>query len=378
MHSVRRVLVVCLFAAAAVAVASGAPAASGAKAGIVKPVIGKAVTTPAKATAGKRFAVTIRVTRSDTGGLLTKGTMVCNPTVGGKLIAHTDSFRGGVARLSFVVPLAAKTIRVTLTIRAGGQSATKIFSFAVVAAPKPSLTIGDASVVEGNAGTTTLSFPVTLSAASTQPVSVAYSTADGTAKAGSDYAQATGTVTFAPGEASKTIAVSVVGDTAIEPDETLTAAISSPVNATIARGTATGTIKNDDTTVPVAPGDYKGATQNGDYVYFTVLANRSIANFRVNNIKETCDPGGYISGAINWTGAPWPINADASFVAQTSWTGSETQGDIEWTSETSKVSGLFSGNSVSGTLNLSDELNYQGTHFKCSTGDKTWSATLQG
>ena len=62
--------------------------------------------------------------------------------------------------------------------------------------PLPTLTIADASVTEGNAGTTQLSFTVTLSQAATAPVTVHYATADGTAKAGSDYATQTGTLSL--------------------------------------------------------------------------------------------------------------------------------------------------------------------------------------
>ncbi len=375
-----RHLVTLLALAAAIFVV--APAAGGGEQSskVVRPVIGKAVTTPAKAVAGKRFAVSIRVTRSDTGRPLTQGTMACNPTVGGKLIAHTDSFRGGVARLAFVVPATAKQVRIALTIKLGVQSASRVFSFAVQPVPKPSISIGNISAAEGNSGSTTLSFPVTLSTASKQTISVAYATADGTATAPADYVQASGTLTFSSGQTAKSIAVSVVGDTAIEPDETLTATISSPVNATIATatGTGTGTISNDDVAVPVTPGTYKGATQNGDYVYFTVQSDRTVAGFRINNIGEACSPGGSVSGAINWTGAPWPIANDGSFVAESAWAGSEMSGAIEWTKETSKITGLFSATSVSGTIVLSDELNYGGTHFACSTGQKTWSATLQG
>ena len=56
-----------------------------------------------------------------------------------------------------------------------------------------------------------------------------FATADGSAKAPGDYSSASGTLTFAPGETSKTITVSVVGDDAIEPDETLTVTLSRPV-----------------------------------------------------------------------------------------------------------------------------------------------------
>src|SRR5439155_11987971 len=71
----------------------------------------------------------------------------------------------------------------------------------------PSISINDASVEEGSSGTTRRSFVVTLSMSVTWNVSVAYATADGTAKAGSDYAAAQGTLAFPPGEKTKTIEV---------------------------------------------------------------------------------------------------------------------------------------------------------------------------
>ncbi len=110
----------------------------------------------------------------------------------------------------------------------------------------PALTIADASVSEGQSGTKELAFTVSLSAAATAPVTVAYATADGTARAGSDYAAQTGTLTFAAGETSKVIKVLVSGDTVVEGDETLTLTLSKPSGATLADGVATGTILNDD------------------------------------------------------------------------------------------------------------------------------------
>jgi hypothetical protein len=110
----------------------------------------------------------------------------------------------------------------------------------------PSISIADASVAEGDSGTTPLVFQLTLSRVVTWGVSVAYTTMDGTAKVGSDYAAAEGTVTFAPGKTTTTIEVQVNGDTVAEPDETLTISLSRASNATIASGSATGTITNDD------------------------------------------------------------------------------------------------------------------------------------
>src|SRR5262249_33332989 len=79
----------------------------------------------------------------------------------------------------------------------------------------PSLTINDVSVNEGNVGTTGAAFTVSLSAASGKTITVNYATADGTATIdNNDYRALNDSLTFAPGETSKTVTVSVNGDTA--------------------------------------------------------------------------------------------------------------------------------------------------------------------
>ncbi len=113
----------------------------------------------------------------------------------------------------------------------------------------PTLSIGDASTTEGNSGTKTLSFPVTLSAASTSAVTVSFATANGSATAGSDYVAQSGSLTFAAGETTKAVAVVVNGDTTVEPNETFLVSLSGVSGATLADGQATGTIVNDDQSV---------------------------------------------------------------------------------------------------------------------------------
>lgn len=331
-----------------------------------KPVIGKPVTIPAQPQAGKPFTVAFKVTKANTGTVLMAGKMICDPSIAGKVITHVESFKRGTARLSFVVPADAgsKQLKVKLTIVAGKQSATKVVTFRVQAAPNPSVSIGDVTAAEGNTGTTTFSFPVSLSAAATQTVSVAYATTDGTAVAPSDYATATGTLAFQPGEKTKPITVSVVADTVMEPSETFTITLSKPLNATLAKGTATGTITNDDTAVPVTPGQYRSS--EGNWVYLTVLPNRTVTGFRTNSLTENCQPGGIrLTGAVNWgTNRAYLIASDGSFKAQGIWSGSDKQGDVEWTNESWQVSGLFiTPTSASGTFALSDEINYGGTHY---------------
>jgi len=108
------------------------------------------------------------------------------------------------------------------------------------------LSIGDASVVEGNRGSSELRFTVTRSGASGGAVSVSWITFDGTAQAKSDYTAAAGTLTFAPGVFSRTITIAVRGDRKLEADETLTVELFNVSGGTIGDAVAVGTILNDD------------------------------------------------------------------------------------------------------------------------------------
>ncbi|MCW5658842.1 MAG: tandem-95 repeat protein [Burkholderiaceae bacterium] len=109
--------------------------------------------------------------------------------------------------------------------------------------PTPSLVINDVSVNEA-AGTMT--FTVTLSAASGQTVSVNYATSNGSASAGSDYTATSGTLTFTPGVVTRTLTVPIINDTATESTETFNVTLSGAVNATIADATGVGTIVDND------------------------------------------------------------------------------------------------------------------------------------
>ncbi|WP_206294994.1 beta strand repeat-containing protein [Humisphaera borealis] len=112
----------------------------------------------------------------------------------------------------------------------------------------PKIRINNApTITEGNSGTKLMTFTVTLDRPSGAAVSVKFATADGTAKASlNDYIAKSGTVTFNPGETSKTITVSVVGDTKKGVTETLFVNLTSPVGAIIDDGQGVGTILNDD------------------------------------------------------------------------------------------------------------------------------------
>jgi chitinase len=128
----------------------------------------------------------------------------------------------------------------------------------------PCISVGDASVLEGDAGTHTLRFAVTLSDPSASAVTVNYQLGDGTATGAKkaapnvDYLNGGGllkTLTFKPPTMTsltpikKFVAVSVLGDTTVEGDETLTLTLSNPsAPYTLARAQGIGTIINDDGT----------------------------------------------------------------------------------------------------------------------------------
>lgn len=114
--------------------------------------------------------------------------------------------------------------------------------------------VTDVTMQEGQAGTTNALFTVSLSRALTVPVSVVYTTADDTARAGEDYLATSGTLLFAPGVTSLTVQVPVKGDTTVETDEQFTLGLSSnSAGTTILKAQGVGRIVNDDIPPPVAP-----------------------------------------------------------------------------------------------------------------------------
>ena len=124
--------------------------------------------------------------------------------------------------------------------------------FACTPNAAPTVSIADTSVVEGSGGDHgAVSFTVTLSHASAQPVQVRYTTADGTASRGSDYSPIQGTdhvLTIPPLSISGTVSTRVQKDNRVEADEWFTMNLEALVNAAIADGQAVGTIVNDDVT----------------------------------------------------------------------------------------------------------------------------------
>jgi len=144
----------------------------------------------------------------------------------------------------------------------------------------PAISANDPSVTEGNADTVTLAFTVSLSTPSGKAVTVDYATANGTATAGTDYTAKSGTLTFAPGETSRTVSVTVEGDTVTEPDETVLLNLSNAINSSISDAQGSGTITNDDAVPAISVDNVSVAEGNAgtSTMTFTVSLDHASAS----------------------------------------------------------------------------------------------------
>ncbi len=183
----------------------------------------------------------------------------------------------------------------------------------------PAVSIGDVNVIEGHSLTAKATFDVTLDVPATGTVTVPWSTSPGTATAGSDYVTASGTLSFPAGTTSKTVAVTVNGDTVSEPDEIATINLGAPVGAVIADGSGSLIISNDDVTaatsisigdVTVTEGDTKNhsatfpvrlasAQSGGVTVHYTTVAGSASATTDYTTKTGTLTiPAGQVSANI--------------------------------------------------------------------------------
>ena len=145
----------------------------------------------------------------------------------------------------------------TLTITGGevtGNAATNglldaLNSYLTIQ-PKISISNNNASVNEP-AGSVTIN--VVLNASSTSTISANYTTADSTALAGADYTAVSGTLTFAPGELSKTIVIPILDDANAESTETIKLILDHPINAAIIGGLSLINILDDESVDAVPP-----------------------------------------------------------------------------------------------------------------------------
>jgi hypothetical protein len=174
--------------------------------------------------------------------------------------------------------------------------------------PPPSIVISDAAVIEGNSGTTSAIFTVTI-LGDHGSVSVNYATANGTAAAGADYASTLGTLTFAASESSRTISVPIVGDTLDEYDEQFFVNLLSAAGGVITDSQAVGTIQDNDAAPLVTINDVsrnEGNRGNTSFVFTVSLSAVSgkdvFVNFATANGTGTIADIDYVatSGSVHF------------------------------------------------------------------------------
>lgn len=164
----------------------------------------------------------------------------------------------------------------------------------LAAAPLPSVSIADASRTEGDDGSASLSFTVSLSTAATRLIVVPFRTENGSATvADGDYVAAMGSVTFNRGQRTATISVAVRGDLRIESDETFQVVLSRPANATLGRSTATGLILNDDVPPPPPP-----PSTPGSWTVLVYMTGEDLNGYARDDINEMEKALGSLPGGV--------------------------------------------------------------------------------
>jgi ribosomal protein L35AE/L33A len=213
------------------------------------------------------------VTEGDTGTIAATFTVSLSPVSGRPVTVQFASANGSAAApadyaaVNGTLSFAAGDTQKTITVQVNGETldeANETFTinltnpgFATIADPVglgtiadddglPSMSIGDATVTEGNGGPVNANFTVTLSSGSGQPVHVDYATADGDAIAGADYTAKAATLTIPTGQTTGTITVSVTGDALDEVDEKFTVRLTNAVAASLGDDLALGTITDND------------------------------------------------------------------------------------------------------------------------------------
>jgi hypothetical protein len=220
-------------------------------------------------------------------------------------VADVLTFAPGETAQTIVVPIIGdlldeplnETFTLTLSSPTNGTLATPQVTGTILDddAP-PSISVADASVVEGDSGTVLAEFLVTLSAPSEQVVTIAFTTSGQSATAGADYTETAGTLTFQPGQTSQTVLVPVAGDLLDEADETFRLTLSAPGNATLADPVAIGTITDDDAPPSLSIDDVTVAEGAGTASFTVTLSAPSGLPITVSfatTPQSATEPGDY-------------------------------------------------------------------------------------
>ena len=165
---------------------------------------------------------------------------------------------------------------------------------------EPGLSLSNnASVTEGNSGTTALVITATLTAAYDVPVTFVYATQGGSATSGLDFVAATGTVTFQPGQTSRPISVAVKGDTIPEGVEAVYVTASNVSGALWDGSFGSGSIIDDDADAAVVIRDLARAEGNAGQTSFAFTLTRLTPSERESYVYFTTSNGSASSSGGN-------------------------------------------------------------------------------
>jgi hypothetical protein len=176
--------------------------------------------------------------------------------------------------------------------------------------------VSDATLIEGDAGTTSALVTVNLSGASNPNVTVNYRTANGTALAGSDYQATSGSLTFQKGQTTKSILIPVIGDKLPESNETFFVNLLNAKHATIADGQGVVTITDDDPTVSIS--NVSQVEGNLGPTVFNFSVTLSVASPKTVTVNYATADGSalagsdYVAGSGTVTFAPGQMNRTVS------------------------------------------------------------------
>ena len=216
---------------------------------------------------------------------------------------------------------------------------------------QPELTVSSGQDAE-DAGSGT--FTVTLNTSSLQTVTVDYATNGGTATAGADYTPVSGTLTFSPGDTTKTVAVTIADDDVDESDETFNLTLADAVNASISTPTGTFTIQDDDT-AGVTVSDTSLDIDEGDSDTYTVVLDSQpthTVTITVNdpsNTDVTADPA-----SLTFTTATWDTAQTVTVTASQDSGHDDEDGTVTHTAASTDTK--YAGISVSDvSVNVTDD-----------------------
>jgi hypothetical protein len=214
--------------------------------------------------------------------------------------------------------IALANLQTGAVVTAGNFAISGVASSPVVG----NISVNDVTITEGDSGTKVATFTVTRTGG-TAAFDLTYATADGTATAGSDYvAQPTGTVSFAAGDLTKTISVTINGDTTVEPDETFFVNLLSASNGgTIVDAQGLGTISNDDAAGGVGNISINDVTitegNSGTKVATFTVSHTGSAAFSVNYATANSTATAGTSGAADYVATSGTLNFAAGTSTQT-------------------------------------------------------------